>query len=184
MHRLTVLVVVLAALLSGRAESQEGIRYYGASGAYRPLSAAAVSVANTGTAEELLYTMTIPAGMLRVGDSFNFFISATPVNNANAKSFRLRLTNIAGTLLSGSACSTGTANNCAAQYSFVRVSATEAHVFGQFNSGNGTSSQGPLGIVVTPDFTAPIVIIITGLTPTAANDLVLKFVATSFVAGS
>lgn len=132
-------------------------------------------ISTTGTAEEVLKTVTIPAGVFTSGlwDGFEVFATLQAAANTNQKTVRLRIGGIAGDVI----CATANDANSAQRWQFQgramqdqpglfnfqatnsRVSGT-TFTFGSFTSANDLASN-------------PTFVTVTATTATAAGDVTL-----------
>jgi hypothetical protein len=166
--RKLLIAALLAVLWAGTAQAQglgPGIQYTPdpmQQGTVRPIVNKTVDVATGGTAQETLYTLTIPANTFdKVGTMVRVVATATPVNNANAKSLALRDTGTTGT----STCTTSTANYCVLDVTLMRVNA---------NTYTTIVPAGSYAAATPRDFTAAMTWLVQGTTPTSAADLTLR----------
>jgi hypothetical protein len=153
------------------ASAQIGIGAW-SSESWAPLLNTAPDTATTGTSEETLYTITIPANTFdKVGTAVRIQAIASLVNNANTKSLRLRDTGTLGFI----ACITSAATNCVIDLVLVRTNSNSYVPYGTSWSGNGATAAASASTSVTPrDFTGAITVLVQGTTATAAADMVLR----------
>ena len=177
MLRKTMLLAALLVLLPGMGDAQTpGINYYPGVTS-KVLAAAVPAVATSGTSEEVLYTYSLPGGMIgKDGDTLQLLFTGQTAANGNTKTARFRIGGIGGASVCGiSAASNNQAISCLAFCQRTSSSTMSCWTAGFL----AASIQGSSSTVTGQNFAAATSIVVTGTTTTAAGDLTINSVMIS-----
>lgn len=149
----------------------------------RVLGKGAPNQATTGTSEEVLATCTVPASTLSAsGATIRVILTAHTAANTNNKQLRVRVGGIGGTLVLDLPAAAANNNTITTTWPLViqRTGATTATVQGSITRFTTDSTSAAVGASNYTALRAAAItwanaqdLVITGLTPTAAGDLVL-----------
>jgi len=144
------------------------------------LGRGAPNQATTGTAEEVLATISIPANVVLDGGTIRVLFVGHTAANANLKTFRIRVGGLTGTVaLSSGAVAMNNQTVGTIVFFITRKSASTATTHGPFAAApEGVAQVATVGIQnmqrsIAVDWTVSNLLVITATTPTAAGDATL-----------
>ena len=161
------LALALLLVLPGVAQAQIEFKP-ASSGLYTNVADSTTATATSGTAEEVLYTLTIPAGTFsREGSEVSLAFSYATAANGNAKTARIRMTSIGGTGISAVTSSTSAIGH----FHWLRCVRVSSSAMGCWVDANGGTPSWTMVTGLT--FTNAIVMVACGTTATAAGDITI-----------
>lgn len=165
MRRVNLWALALLAL-PGLAGAQ--ISYSKPGGLWSNVADSTTATATSGTIEEVLYTLTIPAGTFaRDGSEVSIAFSYTTAANANAKTSRIRMTSIGGTGISAVTSSTSAIGH----FHWLRCVRTSSSAMGCWVNANGGTPSWTMVTGLT--FTNAIVMVACGTSGVSAGDITI-----------
>lgn len=173
-------VGALIVLLCAAAGVVGQVNYYPAGGSTSGTSVlvkASPGTTTTGTSEELLYSLAVPANTLAAdGDMIRVIARATTAANANSKILRMEAENCSGASYQNTNATTSSAAVLTSDAILIRTSSTTAVTFGGWTCAAANCSGGLHAQMTGLDWTAAQVVAICGLTGTSAGEITLTHV--------
>jgi hypothetical protein len=153
--------------------SGQSINYYpaGGGGSVTTVATNSTTVATSGTAAEVLHTLTLPANALAaVGDYVDVNATFVAAANGNGKVYSVKLTNAGGTALANLS-STSSGISVYQTVHCTRTGDTTMLCAGAVTHTAVTAYTTATNALTGVTFTNPIVFVLTGATATQAGDL-------------